>query len=603
MSTRCSQTAAFNQGLSFRDAVTFIRQRPDRLAGSDLPFFPEERSFCRAPGVWGPMVSRCRGNKPSGRSTGSDCSRGGSCQARCFLSDRETVRHAHTDWPPDVKQGREAVHQRSFLDALLSENILLTVLLFLEAADATRFGACCSDLQLALRAPRVQPLWRQWFEKSGFVWWPYGGVCGAACRLEVDRDGFVVQTQPHQPKELKGGERPQPSTGYKQFRHEGWCCQFLWNARVWDRWKRGRYACAALPTDSHKLFMVSVHPKGVHASRAEVVTRPPAADDSEQPSKQAQRGTIIEELQQQGHSQASAGDQSDLASALHHPFRCGSSPSVHFSPGAGCCLLHALHEKAAVLTAASDRVLCLLEPLARVNPTNVKLQESPSAAVCGLVKPPKESFSGSQSPRATYASGSSFSSLETLELELESLVSGGSSRKGSGKSRRNANYRHGGGAGWGETRTSTGHGLSGGSKGAASRAAAASATCSSSAPPSAEHQCLPAATAPPPSVASAAEVKEICRCGPRTSWLGCSVDAASGLMACCLASSEQSSTGKRRKKKGGPGFGVADACEYRVFDIITESVSVPVFESRRILIYRLPQLSIASWNFTLYASI
>lgn len=535
------------------------------------------------------MARRCGGNKtPHSSSRSSNDSREGGCRSRGNTPCNFRACRAPSRRLSDSKQGNvELTQKSSCLDALLRENILLTILPFLEAADATRFGSCCSELQAALRAPRIQPLWRRWFEKSGFVWWPYGGVCGAACLLQVDNDGFVLQHQQQEQQcQIAGGERVHPPAGYKQFRHEGWCCQFLWNARAWDKWKRGCCAFASLPTDSHKLFMVSVHPKGVYSSRAEASGIPPTVSGQQQAGTLSQNaatcGLQPEQPQQQVCSQAESSDALNAATFSKQTEESLPQPAVHFTPGAGRSLLNALHDKVAVLTAASDRVLCFIDPLAGPSPAGsrtprpalpaCRTQTSPGATG-GVLKPPKDPCT-SLSPRTTYTSLGNFSSLETLELELESLISGGSCRRGSGKGRRSGGPRHAGGGAFGEMRKTNCSGVSGTngvSKGGSSSRAAA--TPSSSLLGSPLVAAAPPTEFPNTQTAAALEVKEICRCAPRISWLGCSVDAASGLMACCMASNEQGSNGRRRRKKGGSGGGMADACEYRVFDLLTESVS------------------------------
>ncbi|CDJ54227.1 hypothetical protein, conserved [Eimeria brunetti] len=252
---------------------------------------------------------------------------------------------AKSRWPP-----RPSPPQPSrCLDALLQENILVAVLPFLEAADATRLGACCTDLHAALTAPRVQPLWRRWFETSGFVWWPYGGACGSSCSLQIDKDGFVLQQK--QQQQRQGQQQLQlqlaeaegrPGTGYRQFSHEGWCCQFLWNARSLQNWKSGTCAFAALHTDSPKLFMVSIHPKGVYASRAEAAPLSPTAAQQMQQSVESPAPDTPRQAsqqhrqqhQQQPQKQHQLLDNADAASTSRMETEPLPHPSVHFALGA-----------------------------------------------------------------------------------------------------------------------------------------------------------------------------------------------------------------------------------------------------------------------------
>ena len=525
-------------------------------------------------------------------------------------------------WPPRSSQPRPS----RCLDALLRENVLLAVLPFLEAADATRFGACCTDLHTALTTPRVQPLWRRWFETSGFVWWPYGGACGSSCSLQIDRDGFVLQQErqqgQQQPQLQLMGLDSRPGTGYRHFSHEGWCCQFLWNARSLHNWKSGTCAFAALQTDSHKLFMVSIHPKGLYASRAEAMplspvaaltlqqtVESPAADtprharQSQQrqqqprqeeqddqgsptaaplqqqavrsPAAETQRQTYQHHRQQQEQQQQQLQQQQqqqqqdphpqpqqqllnnlDDASASRLTDSEGSlQPSVHFAHGAGRYLRAALHAKPAVLTAAADRVVCITEPLKKgtiapstSSPSNSDGPHGNSTSSC-YHRSGKGAPAVSVSPVSAYAAAGSISSLASLELELESLVSGGGGgRRGSGRTKKNGGSRH---------------------AAASATAAAYAAGVGGSGEPRRASGDAAAATA----AAAAGDVREICRCWPRGAWLGCSVDAASGLMACSHRSTEATSNaGRGRRKKGNSGGGAAEACEYKVFDLLQETV-------------------------------
>ncbi|CDJ37023.1 hypothetical protein, conserved [Eimeria tenella] len=537
------------------------------------------------------------------------------------------------------------------LDALLRENVLLAVLPFLAAAEASRFGACCRDLRAALRAPRMQPLWRRWFEASGFVWWPYGGACSSSCHLQVDRDGFLLlprhqqqqqqglhhqqqqglqqqqqQQGLHQQQQQHGLQHPQqlqhqqqqqglqqqqqgllqhqqqqglqlqlevrawepgePAAGYRQFRHEGWCCQFLWNARSLQKWRSGNCVFAALPTEGPRLFAVSVHPKGVYASRAEASPLSPAAaallqQAADSPAATPAPSPLLQQ-QQQELEPSPASSHRTAADSAEGP----QQQIVHFSPGAGRCLSAALHAKAAVLIAAADRILCVIEPLGGTPgpqgppgapgglPGALGGPPGPRAAAQGLRTEgcPRQGPRGapsavSLSPVSSYAAAGSISSLASLELELESLVSGGGGgRRGSNKGRKSGAMKHAAAAAAaaaGEGRRLGCDPAAGAPRGAAAPAAGAGGAGAAAGASPASSAASAAAAA-----AAAAEVREICRCFSRNAWLGCSVDAASGLMACCFLSSEPSSNGRGRRKKGGA---LADACEYRVYDMLNET--------------------------------
>ncbi|KAL8452189.1 hypothetical protein Emed_001496 [Eimeria media] len=463
------------------------RQRPANLS-------PEGRSFCCTPQGFDQMTRRSRGNRAPPRSSSGSSEeykdeKRGFCHKGILVVDRSSS-ELTKEWPTPVKDETAALFRRSCLDALLRENVFLAVLLFLEAADATRLGSCCSELQAALRAPRVQPLWKRWFESSGFAWWPYGGVCGASCRIEVDRDGFVLQQQHQQRRLLEQHEQQQqvedagrtrPPTGYKRFGHEGWCCQYLWNARALENWKRGCCTFVPILTDGHKLFMVSVHPKGVCASRAEstavfsagptessagrmmgsaLAGRTEQEQERQQELEQQQLLLQQEREQSRGLRQAELSDQALLEA--ESTSRSLPQRVVDFVPGAGRCLLRALLDSAVVLTAANDRVLCILEPHAGAFSSCIKSPKGPillsaanSLSFPGGIRSAKDSAAFSVSPKASYLSGSPSFSIEHLEFELESLKSGGSGRKGRAKGRKNANPRHAGAGGAGEMRTPT----------------------------------------------------------------------------------------------------------------------------------------------------
>ncbi|KAL8273281.1 hypothetical protein Esti_002782 [Eimeria stiedai] len=558
------------------------------------------------------MTRRSRGSRhpPRSSSSGSEECRdeeGGLSHRGIPVADRSSS-ELNSGWPRGVKEEKAALLRRSCLDALLRENVFLAVVLLLEVADATRLGSCCSELQAALRAPRVQPLWKRWFESSGFAWWPYGGVCGASCRIQVDRDGFVLQQQHQQHPLLERHEqlqqvedagRMRPPTGYKRFGHEGWCCQYLWNARALENWKRGCCVSVPIPTDGHKLFMVSVHPKGMCASRAEAAVAFPAGvaqsvagrtmgdaragrtEHEQEEQQEVEQQQLLLQQERQHSRSPSLADVSDSAASwaelkgMFLPQRV-----VDFLPGAGRCLLRALLDSAVVLTAANHRVVCILEPHAGAFPFCSKSPKGPillsaanSSLSSGGCRSAKDSAAFSVSPRASYSLGSPSFSIEHLEFELESLRSGGSGRKSRGKGRKNANPRHAGGGGAAEMRTPTYGCDSNGSSNpreTSSREAAAPATSPATAATSAEHTFSQTAAAAA-AAAAVAEVREVCRCTPGASWLGCSVDAASGLMICCIPSTEQNSNPRRRRRKGGGGAGAADACEYRVFDLLAES--------------------------------
>ncbi|KAL8434877.1 hypothetical protein ACSSS7_002843 [Eimeria intestinalis] len=445
-------------------------------------------------------------------------------------------------WLIAVKDEKAALLRRSCLDALLRENVFLAVLLFLEVADATRLGSCCSELQAALRAPRVQPLWKRWFESSGFAWWPYGGVCGASCRIEVDRDGFVLQQQHQrllehlgQQQQAEDGGNRGPPTGYKRFGHEGWCCQYLWNARALENWKRGCCVSVPIPTDGHKLFMVSVHPKGVCASRAEAAANSPAglaksaagrtvggtgAGRTEQEQEEQQELEQEQLLGQQKREQSGSPSHADIPDEA---FFCAEPKGrflpqrvVEFLPGAGWCLLRALLDSAVLLTAANDRVLCILEPMhagafpacSRTPKGPILLSAANSLMFPGGSRSAKDSAACSVSPRASYSLASPSFSIEHLEFELESLRSGGSGRKSRGKGKKNANPWHAGGGGAAEMRTPTCAGDSNDSlnhRETSSREAAAPATSPATAVTSAEQALSQTAAA----VGAAAVVEEI----------------------------------------------------------------------------------------------
>ncbi|OEH75595.1 hypothetical protein cyc_05912 [Cyclospora cayetanensis] len=510
----------------------------------------------------------------------------GSCAASFSSRDGENASASSTVDP--VYQ-----HPNVWLDALLRENVLLAVLPFLEAADAARFASSCTELQAALRAPRVQPLWREWFNASGFVWWPYGGVCGAACSRQVDRDGFLVENDQQHDQEPRE-DRLRPSTGYREFRHEGWCCQFLWNARAWHNWQSGNCAFSVLPTEGHKLFTVSVHPRGTYASRTEVA-RPHKSTPPQQRQHRNQGAQVSQDNLELDLSPTDGNVQPYIASPVSD---CTTSqPAVVFAPGAGEALVDALRRKAVILTAGSDRVMCFLKPEGGAYPSAVRAPRPLVAASKGVggggvagatgvcLRQTKDLGGLLLSPRTTYAAAGSFSSLESLELELESLISGGGSgRRGSGKSRRSGGSRQNGGPSPGDTRKTNGEAspaLISASRGISCRTpprntawspppAVLSFPCTATASAvsaAAEQPCLQGA-------ASAEEdpvkAREVCMCWGRSCWHSCSVDAASGLMACSL-SSEQSGNCRGRRKKGGASGGVADACEYRVFDLLSET--------------------------------
>ncbi|CDJ59837.1 hypothetical protein, conserved [Eimeria maxima] len=577
--------------------------------------------------------SGCRGG-PGDKKKGSKVQGSGLCGSSS--SGVLTVSLASKSrWPSRSSQPRPS----HCLDALLRENVLLAVLPFLEAADATRLGACCTDLHAALTTPRVQPLWRRWFETSGFVWWPYGGACGSSCSLKIDRDGFVLrqrqgqqeleqqwqgqghQQQLHLQLQLTRAET-RPGAGYRQFSHEGWCCQFLWNARSLHNWKTGTCAFAALHTDSHKLCMVSIHPKGVYASRAEatplsptaapllqrtidspVAETPRQARQDQQQQQQPHDSSTAAPLQQQviqfpttetpgqtrqeSPNAAPPQQQSETPrqARQHHPLQqqqqqpqpqqqpqlsnimyaaspnrlaeaeASSQPSVHFTPGVGRYVRAVLHAKPAVLTAAADRVLCIIDPLkkgpsASSTSSPFKCEGAHGHSNCCCHRAPRGTHAVSVSPVSAYAAAGSISSLASLELELESLVSGGSGgRRGSGRARKNGGSRHAAASATASVAAAgVGEGL-GDHRRASGDAGAAAATS-----------------------ASAGEVREICRCWPRGAWLGCSVDAASGLMACSHRSTEATgSAGRGRRKKGNSGSGAAEPCEYKVFDLLQET--------------------------------
>ncbi|KAL8431560.1 hypothetical protein Efla_000606 [Eimeria flavescens] len=560
------------------------------------------------------MTRRCRSSKtPACQSSSSseDCrDGGGSFKNRRLLCDEESRLAAGSRLSNEANEEEAgALGERTCLDALLRENIFLAVLLFLEVADATRFGSCCTELQAALRAPRVQPLWRRWFERSGFVWWPYGGVCGGSCRIEVDSDGFVMQQQQRRlqqqkQQQVERAEGARPPTGYKRFGHEGWCCQFLWNARALENWRRGSCVPVSLPTDSHKLCMVSVHPKALYASRAEAAiilsaasAEPPATGVLRDASaggaqlleeQQVEQQQLLQRQQQllqiPSASELGSSDQVAPSSAPHSKASC--QRVVHFSPGAGEGLLRTLRENAVILTAANDRVVCFLEPQAGApapcskspkGPLLLSSQSSPLSAPSGNGRAAKDAAAAIASPMASQPSGGPSFSMEHLELELESLISGGSCRKSRGKSRKNGHFRHTGAASAAaEMRTPTSGGDRSGfwnfREAPAREAAAANPVSPALLATSTEHAYPQASAAAAGAAAAVAAVglKEICRCAPGASWLGCNVDAASGLMVCCIASNEQNVNTRRRRRKGGGGAGAADACEYRLFDLLAE---------------------------------
>ncbi|KAL8452317.1 hypothetical protein Emag_002436 [Eimeria magna] len=566
--------------------------------GKGLPTFTRGAQLLLHPSGFDQMTRRSRGNRappPRSSSSSEECKdeERGFSHKGIPVADQSSSEF-NKGWPTPVKEETAALLRRSCLDALLRENVFLAVLLFLEVADATRLGSCCSELQAALRAPRAQPLWKRWFEGSGFAWWPYGGVCGASCRIEVDRDGFVLHQQHQQRRLLEQHQRQQqvedagrtrPPTGYKLFGHEGWCCQYLWNARALENWKRGCCVSVPIPTDGHKLFMVSVHPKGMCASRAEATGLFPACPAQIKAGRMmgnAFVGRAEQELmghqreQSRSPPRAESSDEALLGAESKSKFL--PQRVVDFVPGAGRCLLRALLDSAVVLTAANDRVLCILEPHAGAFPSCSKSPKGPillsaanSSSFPGGLRSAKDSAAYSISPKASYSIGSPSFSIEHLEFELESLRSGGSGRKGRGKGRKNANSRHTGAGGAAEMRSPTCGGDSNDSlnqRETSSREPAALATSPVAAATSAEPSLFQTAAA---AAAAFVEVREVCRSTPGVSWLGCSVDAASGLMICCIPFNEQYSNPRRRPRKGGGGAGATFACEYRVFDLLAEN--------------------------------